>query len=61
MDVLIIADAVIDGRGLASHYSFGAQQGSQMGEGAHGMEWTDVLDRFRAYAEERVCGQLPVR
>ncbi|KAI9756356.1 MAG: hypothetical protein M1815_003779 [Lichina confinis] len=47
--------AVIDGDAIANHYSFGAQQGREMREGAHGMEWTDVMDRYRAYAEEMVC------
>ncbi len=55
--VLMFLDAIIDGRGVAVHYSFGAQQGREMGNGAHGMEWTDVLNRYRAYAEEMVCGR----
>lgn len=37
----------IDGKGLVSHYS--AQQG------AEGLDAADLLERYRAYAEERVC------
>jgi hypothetical protein len=39
--------AVIDGRGLAAHYSFGGQRG--------GMASTDVLERYRSFAEENIC------
>ncbi|KAH7013222.1 hypothetical protein EDB80DRAFT_749022 [Ilyonectria destructans] len=39
--------AVADGRGLAVHYSFGSQR--------EGMEKTDVLERYRAYARENIC------
>ncbi|MCJ1336623.1 hypothetical protein MMC09_001901 [Bachmanniomyces sp. S44760] len=51
--------AVVDGRAIASHYSFGSQHGkatgSKQGIVEHGIEWSDVLSRYRAYAEENVC------
>ncbi|KAJ5631682.1 uncharacterized protein N7484_011782 [Penicillium longicatenatum] len=37
----------IDGKGLASHYSASS--------GAAGLDSTDLLDRYRAYAQEKVC------
>ena len=43
-------DAVIDGKAVASHYAFRSQ--TRYGKG---LEWTDVLDRYRAYADENVC------
>ncbi|KAM5342788.1 hypothetical protein ACJ41O_013754 [Fusarium nematophilum] len=39
--------AVADGRGVAAHYSFGSQRG--------GMDRTDVLDRYRAFARDHIC------
>ncbi|KHN94417.1 uncharacterized protein MAM_07733 [Metarhizium album ARSEF 1941] len=42
-------NAVADGRGVVSHYSFGPQ--SRDG----GLDTTDVLDRYRSYAKEKVC------
>ncbi|GAB1199777.1 hypothetical protein APSETT444_009136 [Aspergillus pseudonomiae] len=39
--------AIIDGKGLAAHYSIEASLG--------GLESTDLLHRYRAYAEEMVC------
>ncbi|KAH7129996.1 hypothetical protein B0J13DRAFT_588213 [Dactylonectria estremocensis] len=39
--------AVADGRGLAVHYSFGSQR--------EGMRKTDVLERYRAFAQENIC------
>ncbi|KAJ5143058.1 uncharacterized protein N7515_001845 [Penicillium bovifimosum] len=38
---------IIDGKGLVSHYS--AEQG------AAGLDTTDLISRYRAYAQERVC------
>jgi hypothetical protein len=38
---------VIDGKGLVSHYSARL--------GPDGLDSTDLLDRYRAYAQERVC------
>ncbi|KAF7561689.1 hypothetical protein G7046_g2464 [Stylonectria norvegica] len=38
---------VADGRGVAAHYSFGSQR--------PGMRWTDILDRYRAFAKENIC------
>jgi hypothetical protein len=43
----LVVDAILDGSGLAVHYSFDAQKA--------GIENTDLLDRWRAYAEENVC------
>jgi len=40
---------VIDGKGLVSHYSARL--------GPDGLDSTDLLDRYRAYAHERVCLQ----
>jgi hypothetical protein len=40
---------IIDGKGIISHYS--AQQG------AAGLDTTDLISRYRAYAQERVCLQ----
>jgi hypothetical protein len=40
---------IIDGKGLVSHYS--------SRQGAAGLDATDLLARYRAYAEERVCLQ----
>jgi hypothetical protein len=40
---------IIDGKGLVSHYS--------SRQGAAGLDTTDLLARYRAYAEERVCLQ----
>ncbi|KAJ5580102.1 uncharacterized protein N7459_006087 [Penicillium hispanicum] len=39
----------IDGKGLVSHYSARL--------GVKGLDSTDLLDRYRAYAQERVCRQ----
>ncbi len=54
-DLGVCIDAIVDGNAVAAHFSFGAQQGKVMAPGEHGMEWTDVLDRYRAYAEEKKC------
>lgn len=40
---------IIDGKGLVSHYS--ARQG------AAGLDATDLVSRYRAYAQERICLQ----
>jgi hypothetical protein len=39
--------AIIDGRGLVAHYSFGGQK--------EGLGTTDVLERYRSFAEENIC------
>jgi hypothetical protein len=39
--------AVADGRAIISHYSFGPQSGQ--------LPTTDILERYRAYADEFVC------
>ncbi|KAF3073260.1 hypothetical protein Trihar35433_9487 [Trichoderma harzianum] len=41
--------AVADGGGVVAHFSFGAQAGDER------IEQTDVLDRYRVYAEENIC------
>ncbi|KAK5988603.1 hypothetical protein PT974_10089 [Cladobotryum mycophilum] len=41
--------AVADGAGVVSHYSFGPQSGHEK------IEQTDILDRYRSYAEEFIC------
>ncbi|KFG86371.1 hypothetical protein MANI_025096 [Metarhizium anisopliae] len=38
---------VAAGGGVAAHYSFGAQK--------DGMAKTDILDRYRSYAQEKIC------
>ncbi|KAJ5580738.1 hypothetical protein N7450_007039 [Penicillium hetheringtonii] len=42
-------NVTIDGKGLVSHYS--------SRQGVEGLDSTDLLDRYRAYAQERVCRQ----
>ena len=37
---------VVDGRAVASHYAFRGQKG---------IESTDILERYRLYAQEQVC------
>ncbi|KAL8736559.1 MAG: hypothetical protein Q9181_002369 [Wetmoreana brouardii] len=49
-DCLILTDSVMNGKALASHYCFNAQRPD-----GKGLEWTDVLARYKAYAEEKVC------
>ena len=44
------ADAVMNGRAIAAHFTFSAQR-----HHSKGMEWTDVLSRYKAYADEKVC------
>ena len=39
---------VVDGKALASHYAFRGQKG---------LESTDVLDRYRLYAQEEICAR----
>ena len=43
----LILDAVMHGKAVASHFSFGAQRDA--------LEQTDLLSRYKAYAEENVC------
>lgn len=43
---------VVDGTGIAAHFSFWPQRDAHDGRG---LAWTDVLDRYRAYAQEMVC------
>ena len=44
------ADAVVDGNALAAHYAFRHQSA--------GLETTDVLARYKSYADEMVCSTL---
>ena len=46
--------AVMEGTGLAIHFGFGAQV---IAHDWHGIHDTDALDRYRAFADERVCGK----
>ncbi|KAJ2906723.1 uncharacterized protein MKZ38_000459 [Zalerion maritima] len=43
---------VVDGGGLVAHYAFGPQYHAH---GGKGILWTDILDRYQAYADEMVC------
>ncbi|KAL2866824.1 uncharacterized protein BJX67DRAFT_381462 [Aspergillus lucknowensis] len=40
-------DIIIDGKGLVAHYS--------SGHGLEGLKGTDVLQKYRSYAREKVC------
>lgn len=43
---------IVDGSGLAVHFAFGPQYRAH---GWKGLTWTDLIDRYRGYAEETVC------
>lgn len=45
--ILAGLDVIADGRGLVAHFSYGKQR--------EGIEKTDVLARYRAYADEIIC------
>lgn len=45
---------VMDGTGIAVHYAFGPQYKAH---DRHGLADTDLLLRYKAYAEEMVCGK----
>jgi hypothetical protein len=45
--LLTCVDAIVDGKAVVSHYSFGPQK--------NGLEATDVLERYAAYAQENIC------
>lgn len=45
---------VMDGTGIAVHFAFGPQYKAH---DRHGLADTDLLSRYRAYAEEMVCGK----
>ena len=47
---------IVDGAGTAAHFSFGPQYKAH---DQRGMGWTDVLGRYKAYAEEHVCPGAP--
>lgn len=42
-----VSDGIVDGRALAAHYSFQPQR--------DGIAATDILNRYRAYAQEHIC------
>lgn len=44
---------MMDGKAVASHYAFQAQKID-----GRGLEWTDLLSRYKAYADENVCKSL---
>jgi hypothetical protein len=44
-------DAVADGMGVVAHYSFF----TQIEDG--GIDTTDVLERYRSFAEENICAE----
>ncbi|MCJ1369199.1 hypothetical protein MMC20_000408 [Loxospora ochrophaea] len=44
--------AIMDGHSVGVHFSFGPMRGKK---GEKGIERTDLLDRYRAYAEESIC------
>jgi hypothetical protein len=41
---------IVDGKGVVSHYDHQA--------GLEGLDMTDLLKRYRAYAEEVVCPEI---
>ena len=43
---------VVDGGALAAHFAFRSQRTAH---GGRGLDWTDLLERYRDYAEEMVC------
>lgn len=43
---------IVDGMGIVVHFSFGPQQKAHDNRG---VAWTDLLDRYRGYAEESGC------
>jgi hypothetical protein len=47
-----MTDIVIDGNGLAVHNGYTSMAAQ---DGNLGIEGTDVLDRYRLYAEENIC------
>jgi hypothetical protein len=53
MPIRLQRRAVVEGRGLAAHYSFGPQR--------EGMATTDVLERYRSFAEENICTERRTR
>jgi hypothetical protein len=43
---------IVDGTGMVVHFSFGDQYRAHDGKG---VTWTDLLKRYRSYAEEMIC------
>lgn len=48
--MLLGVDAVVDGKALAVHYAFRHQSA--------GLEMTNLLARYKSYADELVCSTL---
>ena len=46
--------AVMEGAGIAVHFGYGIQVNAY---NKHGIHDTDALDRYRAFADEKVCGK----
>jgi hypothetical protein len=51
---MLSAGVVIDGTGIAVHHGYMSMSAK---EGNLGIEGTDVLARYKLYAEEYVCGR----
>jgi hypothetical protein len=43
---------IVDGHGLAVHFAFGPQRRAH---DSNSLSQTDLLSRYRAYAQEMVC------
>ena len=54
--LLLCIDVVIDGHGVAAHHGYYPMKSDN---DKAGIDYTDVLDRYRAYAEEKVCPAVP--
>jgi hypothetical protein len=55
---LLCADVVLDGTVLSVHFAFGPQRklgGLEGSDEPGGLYHTDLLSRYKAYAEEKVC------
>ena len=49
-------DVVLDGHGTAVHFGYYVMKSN---DEKAGIDYTDVLDRYRAYAEENICPEVP--
>jgi hypothetical protein len=52
MEELTRIDVIVDGHGLAVHFAFGPQRRAHDG---NSLSQTDLLSRYKAYAQETVC------
>jgi hypothetical protein len=48
-------DVIVDGTVLSVHFAFGPQRKQFKSEKEGGLYHTDLLSRYKAYAEENVC------